>query len=554
MPPLALLVPVGLPLLASLVAAVAGRLGWNVGRAAAAAGAWGAAIAVVALWMPVRSTEELAIGQLGFGTGLDLRLDGVAVAFCLIVLIPAAILLSLQSRTWQETTVASLGVAAAVLAIEAGGVLLTAFAGCTAATLAVILLDIEDLKAPRPSWGLLLAAWLALAWAGVTLQVQGGTAVYAAVPVAALTTPVFGLLALAAVFASGLFPWRGWLTLLWARPSLRAAGLAVATLQPLGLYLLVRAYEMGNGSFPQPALNLALAAWGVLVAFGAAARAQAAATRRQYLAEVLPGLAGFSLMAVAVGSALGLVAALILLASSAVVAACLPLLSGDAGVGTMLVTAAAVGAPPGLAFGGRLLGLDAAFETGEAMGLIGLAGVATWLLSAAAAARSAGLPADREPAEPAEPAGVQAVAVVMGAALLATGPVLGVASYLGLTAAADVMSVPAGALGAGTASIVTVSTVLPAAALLGPLLVFGVIVLVLAGPILRAPRETHPPPLFELRVATRLARLRAQLQSAAVPEQYRSLLNPRGLELAAAGGSPAMWLAALIALGVAVSR
>ena len=551
MPPLALLVPVGLPLLASLVAAVAGRLGWDVGRAAAAAGAWGAAIAVVALWMPVRSTEELAIGQLGFGTGLDLRLDGVAVAFCLIVLIPAAILLSLQSRTWQETTVASLGVAAAVLAIEAGGVLLTAFAGCTAATLAVILLDIEDLKAPRPSWGLLLAAWLALAWAGVTLQVQGGTAVYAAVPVAALTTPVFGLLALAAVFASGLFPWRGWLTLLWARPSLRAAGLAVATLQPLGLYLLVRAYEMGNGSFPQPALNLALAAWGVLVAFGAAARAQAAATRRQYLAEVLPGLAGFSLMSVAVGSALGLVAALILLASSAVVAVCLPLLSGDAGVGTMLVTAAAVGAPPGLAFGGRLLGLDAAFETGEAMGLIGLAGVATWLVSAAAAARSAGLPADRDPAEP---AGVQAVAVGMGAALLAAGPVLGVASYLGLTAAADVMSIPAGAPGAGTASIVTVSTVLPAAALLGPLLVFGVIVLVLASPILRAPRETHPPPLFELRVATRLARLRAQLRSAAVPDQYRSLLNPRGLELAAAGGSPAMWLAVLIALGVAVTR
>ena len=105
---------------------------------------------------------------------------------------------------------AALGVAAAMLAVEAGGVLLTAIAGCTAATLAVIQLDVEDLRAPRPSWAMLLGAWLALAWAGVVLQVQGGTAVYSAVPVSAMTVPVFALIALAAVFGSGLLPWRGW--------------------------------------------------------------------------------------------------------------------------------------------------------------------------------------------------------------------------------------------------------------------------------------------------------------------------------------------------------
>ena len=53
------------------------------------------------------------------------------------------------------------------------------------------------------------------------------------------------------------------------------AGIAIATLYPLGFYLLVRAYEMGDGHYPQFWFNAGLAAVGVLVAFGAAARAQA---------------------------------------------------------------------------------------------------------------------------------------------------------------------------------------------------------------------------------------------------------------------------------------
>src|SRR5437870_2462335 len=95
------------------------------------------------------------------------------------------------------------------------------------------------------------AAFLALSWVGAILQVRGGTAVYSAVPVPALTVPIFMLLAAAALMASGLFPWRGWASQLWGRPSLRAAGIAVATLYPLGFYLLVRGYEVGDGRYPQ---------------------------------------------------------------------------------------------------------------------------------------------------------------------------------------------------------------------------------------------------------------------------------------------------------------
>src|ERR1700694_3735405 len=275
MPPLALLAPVALPLAAGGVAAALGLAGLKPGRAIVGAGAWGAVLALFLLWLPVRSTQELNLGQLGFGASLDLRLDGAAFAFGLVILVPAAVLLTLQPRSWQEGTVAALGVGAAVLAVEAGGVLLTALAGGTAATLAVIQLDVEDIRAPRPPWGALLAAWLALSWAGAILQVVSGTEVYAAVPVSALTVPVFSLLAAAALMASGLFPWR------------RAAGMAVATLYPLGFYLLVRAYELGDGRYPQPILGVALAWLGVLVALGVAVRAQAASTRRADLGAVV---------------------------------------------------------------------------------------------------------------------------------------------------------------------------------------------------------------------------------------------------------------------------
>src|SRR5487761_933044 len=351
MPSLALVAPVALPLVAGGLTAALGLAGLKPGRAIVGAGAWAALLVLLLLWLPIRSTEELTLGPLGIGANFDLRLDGVAFAFGLVILVPSAILLTLQPRSWQEGTVAALGVAAALLGVEAGSVLLTALAGGTAATLAVIHLDIEDIRAPRPPWGALLAAWLALSWAGGILQVVGGTAVYGAVPVSALTVPVFALLAGAALMASGLFPWRGWPAQLWSRPSLRAAGMAVATLYPLGFYLLVRAYEMGDVHYPQPVLGIALACLGVLVSLGVAVRAQAAATRREYFGDVIPGLGGFALMAIAIGTPVGLVAGIVVMAAIGVLAGCLPLLPDRTGPSSLLTIAAAAGAPPGLAFG-----------------------------------------------------------------------------------------------------------------------------------------------------------------------------------------------------------
>lgn len=550
MPSIALLAPVALPILAGSVSAALGLAGLKPGRGWVGAGAWGAVLALLILWLPVRSAQEMNFGPLGFGAGFDLRLDGVSFAFGLVILVPAAILLTLQPRSWQEATVAALGVGAAMLAVEAGGVLLTALAGGTAATLAVIHLDIEDIRAPRPPWGVMLAAWLALSWAGAILQVVGGTAVFAAVPVSALTVPVFLLLAAAALIASGLFPWRGWAAQLWSRPSLRAAGMAVATVYPLGFYLLVRAYEMGDGRYPQPVLGVVLSWLGVLVALGAAIRSQSATTRREYLGEVIPGIGGFTLMAIGLGTPVGLSAGLVMLATAAVLAACLPLLPDRAGPASLVAIAAAVGLPPGLAFGARVVGLGATFEAGDFLGLIGIAGAAAWVLSMLAAARAIGLPAGRgRPAAETFPG----VAMALAALTLLAGPALPVIlSEFAIPAQSDVIPAAAGSLGGGLTSVVTLQGELPALTLFAPLLLLGAIAYGVSGVF--GVRLQARPPLFNLPGEAAIGRWLARVRAATVPHEYRSIVNPRALEAAAAGGRPLLWLAALVALAFAVNR
>ena len=550
MPSAVVVAPIALPLIAAAVIAAFGAAGVTLGRAAAAAGAWSSVAALLAVWLPVRSSLELILGPLGFGSSLDLRIDGVSFAFGLMVALPAAVLLTLQPRTWQESAVSMLGVAASVAAVEAGGVVLTAVAGGTAATLAVVLLDTEDPRAPRPSWGLLLAGWLALGWVGVILQVGGGTAVYSAVPVAAVTGPVFVLLASAALLVSCLFPWRTWPAQLWARPSLRAAGITVATVYPLGFYLLVRAYELGAGRYPHPAFNVLLALVGLVATFAAAARAQAAATRREFLGEVIPGFGGFALMAIALGTPLSLVAGLIMLATASALVACLALLPDRTGIASVVTIAAAVGLPPGIAFGSRVVGIEAAFEAGDFLGLLGVAGAAAWATWMVCGARAMGLPGGRgHPANETFPR----VSMVIAALTLVTGPTLA-AIQLGFAnpVAAEVMQTTAGTLTGGLTSVVTVSSVLPAVTLFTPLLVIGV--LVYAATATAAIRTQARPAVFPLPAAAMLERLRATVRSATVPEQYRSILNLRALELAATGGRPALWLTALIALAFAVTR
>lgn len=550
MPSAVVVAPIALPLIAAAVIAAFGAAGVTLGRAGAAVGAWSSAVALLAVWVPVHSSLELILGPLGYGSSLDLRIDGVSFAFGLMVVLPAAVLLTLQPRTWQESAVSMLGVAAAVAAIEAGGVVLTAIAGGTAATLAVVLLDTEDPRAPRPSWGLLLAGWLALGWVGVILQVGGGTAVYSAVPVAAVTGPVFVVLASSALLVSCLFPWRTWPAQLWARPSLRAAGITVATVYPLGFYLLVRAYELGAGRYPHAAFNVLLAVIGLGAAFAAAARAQAASTRREFLGEVVPGFGGFALAAIALGTPLSLVAGLIMLATASALVACLALLPDRTGIASVLTIAAAAGLPPGIAFGSRVVGVEATFEAGDFWGLLGVAGAATWATWMVSAARAVGLPGGRgHPASETFPR----VAMAIAALTLIAGPALA-ALQVGFAnpVAAEVMQTTAGTLTGGLASVVSVSSVLPAVTLFTPLLVIAV--LVYAGTATAAIRSQARPAIFPLPATEALERARAAIRSATVPEQYRSVLNFRELEIAAGSGRALLWLTALIALVFAVTR
>jgi len=550
MPSIVLLAPVLLPLVSAAAVTAFGLSGLNLGRIGAGAGAWAAAAALPAIWLPVRSTQELDLGQLGFGSAFQLRIDAVAFAFGLMVLVPAALVLTLHRRTWQEAAIGGLGVAAAIGAIEAGNVVLTALAGGSAATVAIIQLDAEDMRAPRPRWGMLLAAWLALSWAGVILQVRSGTAAYPAVPVSALTVPVFALIAFAGLMASGLVPWRSWPAQVWSRQSLRAAALVVAILFPLGFYLLVRAYELGDGRYPHAAFQAGLATWGVIVAFGAAARAQSAATRRGFLAEVIPGIGGFALMTVALGTPLGLVAGLITLAFAAAMTGCLALLPDRAGPASLVAIAAAVGLPPALGFGARIVGIESTFEAGDFFGFIGVGAAIVWVLWMVAGARATGLPTGRgRPLTETFPR----VAMAIAAVTLVAGPGLAlIQSAFANPAQADVMPLAPGAVSGGLTSVVTVSTVLPVVALFVPLLIIAVVAFGAAGTSLI--RTQARPSLFTLPWTAAIDRAQRAASSVALPEQYRSILDLRTLEAAAVSGRPLIWLASLAALAFAVTR
>ena len=541
MPSAAVLGPVVIPLLAAAVIAAVGLARFDLGRTAGAGGAWGCVAALLALWLPVRSSVELILGQLGYGSALDLRIDGVTFAFGLMIAVPIAVLLTLQPRAWPQTALSLLALAAAMAAVEAGGVVLTAIAGGTVATLAVVMLETEDPRAPRPSWALLLAGWLGVAWVGVILQVVGGTAVYTAVPVAAITGPVFAVLAASAVIASCLFPWRTWLAVLWRRPSLRAAAVTIATVYPLGFYLLIRAYELGDGRYPHPLFNVGLAVLGIAAAFAAAARAQAAATRREFFGEVIPGFGGFALTAIAIGTPLGLVAGLILLATASALVACLALLPDRAGIASVVAVAAAVGLPPGLAFGARVVGVEATFEAGDFLGLIGVASAAAWATWMVAGARAIGLPGGR--GRPASET-FAGVAMLIATLTLVAGPALAVIQFgMANPVAAEVMQATAGTLTGGRVAVVT---------LFVPLLLIGVVIYALTD--ISAIRTQARPAIFRIPAAASLERFRAAVRAASVPDQYRTILNLKQLEAAAAGGSPVFWLAALVALGFAVTR
>jgi hypothetical protein len=85
-----------------------------------------------------------------------------------------------------------------------------------------------------------------------------------------------------------------------------------------------------------------------------------------------------------------------------------------------------------------------------------------------------------------------------------------------------------------------------------PLLLIGVVIYALTDTA--AIRTQARTALFKVPAAAALARARAVIRAARVPEQYRSILDLKELEAAASGGNPVLWLAALVALGFAVTR
>jgi hypothetical protein len=244
------------------------------------------------------------------------------------------------------------------------------------------------------------------------------------------------------------------------------------------------------------------------------------------------------------------------------------LLPDRAGPPTLLTIAAAAAAPPGLAFGALVVAIAATFEAGDFMGLIGIAGAAVWILFMVAAARAVGLPAGRgHPASETSPR----TALALAAVLLVAGVALPVVVTLfALPAQADVMPRSAG-LGGGLLSVATVQTDLAALTLFAPLLLLAAIAYGITGGfgVQRAARrepvadpkaasatKSAPArqPMFKVPGIDAPRRWLDAVRRAAVPEEYRSIVNLRALEKAVAGGRPVLWLASLVALAFAVNR
>ena len=578
MPLATLLLPPALLVAASVLGWALERVGLDAGRPAAAAAAWAALAVLAGGWFaggrtPLDQATPVAVA----GAPLILRLDAVTVLFWLTVLAPAALLLTFQRRTsGQAAALAGLAVAAALSALAAGSVVLTAFGLGLCASLVLVLLCQEEPGATRACWVAVTCAWLLLAWTAVLLEFAGGTSAYDAVPVTALGMPPLALLALAALLCSGLLPWRTWVSEAWSRGRLEAGSLAVALLVPIGLSPLVRAYGLGAGQLPGARLGQVLTALGAAAALGAAVRAQAASSRRGVLAEAVPFAGGMALVALGLGTPLGMVAALTGLAAMGAAAGLAPLAADGRGPLVGIAIALLAGAPPALLFGGWLLAVQAALEAGGASALLGLAAAAAWLLALAAAARAARLPVAPPDADPApSPSGVLAgvtVALVGGVGLTS------LLAFFAIPAAAEVMPPtgravqsavsPAAILGASTLTVSTASGGWAAVLLAGPLVALGVAGAVVAralrigrpgaGVVPLAsgaePLASGAEPLFEPPLSGVPARAAGRLRGLRLPEQYRSLFRPALLEQALADGRPWFWVVATVVLAIAVTR
>lgn len=471
MPAAALLLPLAVLASGAVLAWIAGLL--RVGASLIAAAAIAAALAALVLvWAAQREPLELILGDVGAGIRLGIRLDAISFAFALLILFPAAFLAVFVRPAAPALTV--LATATSLLTVLASGLLFASLAWGATFTAVTLLLRAGGGEVSTRSRLRGGAAWLCLAWAAAALFGRAGTDQYTAIPVTSLQGAVFSLVALAAVFGSGLFPWRPWPAELWHQLRPRTAGPAIPVLYYAGFYFLVRMYQAGGGHYPFRAFNYLLVALGAAAALGAALRAQSVADRAQYFGEALPMGAGFALMALGFGTPLGLAAAIATLATTSLLAALLPLLaeaelSGSVALG-LLVTA---GLPPGAVFATRLLDLQAGLEANEVMGYLTLAGAAAWVIGIAAAARAMWLPA--QSGQPAQAAGGRApglAGLLLGVLIAIGGAAVGLLqATVAVPAAAAAVSFPASALTGVPVEIGAASGSWPAVALGGLLAV-----------------------------------------------------------------------------------
>lgn len=543
--PAALFAPPGLLVVGAL-------LTWGLGctglpsRWLAVGAAWLALAALVVAWLAVgRQLYELTPP---FPTGpipLVLRLDPVSFAFGLAVTTPVSLLLTFQQRSWEEAGAAVLATGFALLAVEAGSLVLTALALGACASVVAMVLCHEHEGTPPAAWGSILLGAFVLLWAAAAIEVlSGGTSLYSAVPVDALKVQVFMLILAAAALFSGLLPWRTWVGDVWRRPRLEAAGLAVALLIPLGFLLLVRTYMLGGGSWPSPWLHWMLTTLGAAVALAAAFRAQSAPDRRTQFGESVSLVGGLALLALSLGTPLGLAAAVTGILAGAL-GAVLGLLLPAGGRVTLLGVPLVAGVPPSLSFGAWLLTVQAALESSPQMALWVLPVGAAWFLGYAAAARAVSLPAGNG-------RGSRAGSVATSALVLLGGAGLGaVEQIVALPAAGEVIKMQPIPITGGFAGVLAASGGFGALGLSLPLLVLLLLLAFLTRPLPEPPAPAvvvasrHSPPRPALPWIARLPDL---------PATLREALTVDRLEGAMGGNHPLLWAAVALVVVLAVTR
>ena len=473
MAPVLLLLPVGLLAGGAALAALFSRRLPVVARLVAAVAAWSALAAVLVLWMPTRNALDVDLGDLGAGVRLAVRLDAVSFAFSLLILLPSALLLTFAPLVAPVRSL--LAIAAAVLAVQSAGLVLATFAIALGVGSVGLLLQGTEGGLQQGSRIRGEMAVLCLLWAATALHAIAGTDQFAFIPVARLPSPVVALVVAGALLLSGLVPWRPWPVRFLERFAPAPAALASAVLFPIGFSLLLRMYQAGGGHYPSRWFNIGLGAFGAAIALGAALRGQAAATRRDYLAESLPMAGGFALLALALGTPAGVAACIAILVAGALLIPLPALLPAQARRGAAITLALVTGLPPTLVFATRLLGVEAAVTANEVFAYAGIAVALAWLLGIAGAARALRLPSgDSTPGS--------AAGVLLTALLLATGGVLMGALEVGIAnpAATTVMASGATLLGGGLLAVDTAAGNWPAVSL-GLLVFAGLAVLGLVG-------------------------------------------------------------------------